>query len=66
MSRSSSVSKTKPAHPKRNRVSTLPIKSSHTPTLLQRVEDGMALKGVKDRSALIDQLLAAWCDQVGV
>lgn len=34
-------------------------------TLLQRVEEGMATAGLKDRSALVGGLLDSWCTERG-
>ena len=66
MSKSRAASKTKPARPKRKRTDLYLVKSWHSATLLQRVEDGIATKGFPDRAALINDLLHRWCDDIGV
>lgn len=64
MSKSSSRSKTK--RPIRKRVAQFPVKSWHSATLLQRIEDAIMKKGWSDRSTLINHLIERYCDDVGV
>lgn len=64
MSRSNSASKTK--RPRRRRTDLFLVKSWHSATLLQRIEDAIAKKGFSDRSHFFNWLAERFCDDVGV